>query len=137
MIDFRVNDRNLHDVASVRLHGAENEGWKANSYCGYAVDWAFDHMGATDANALCASWPVGLEPLHLPHWPVFLIDMLPECFGLQELLQRTAPLTGLKSMAPALEQIAAQGEAIGLDAGVLTHLHTGILAQAQNLSALS
>jgi len=124
-------------VASVRLHGAENEGWKANSYCGYAVDWAFDHMGATDANALCASWPVGLEPLHLPHWPVFLIDMLPQCFGRQELLQRTALLTGLKSMAPALEQIAAQGEAIGLGAGVLTLLHTGILAQAQNLSALS
>jgi len=51
LIDFRVNDRNLHDVASVRLHGAENEGWKANSYCGYAVDWAFDHMGALMATS--------------------------------------------------------------------------------------
>ena len=63
-----------HDVASVRLHGKENEGWKARTYSGYAVEWAFEHAGATDAHALCAGWPVGLEPLQVPHWPVFLID---------------------------------------------------------------
>ena len=77
-----------HDVASVRLHGGENEGWKAKSYAGYAVDWAFEHIGKNDAHALCARWPVGLEPLQLPHWPVFLIDLLPQGFGRQELLRR-------------------------------------------------
>jgi serine/threonine-protein kinase HipA len=86
-----------HDVASVRLHGKENEGWKAGTYSGYAVEWAFQHAGATDAHALCARWPVGLEPLQVPHWPVFLIDMLPQGFGRQELLQRIgqSPLAGV------------------------------------------
>jgi len=77
-----------HDVASVRLHGQESEGWKAKTYSGYAVEWAFEHAGATDAHALCARWPVGLEPLQAPHWPVFLIDMLPQGFGRQEMLRR-------------------------------------------------
>lgn len=77
-----------HDVASVRLHGPENEGWKARTYSGYSVEWAFEHAGATDAHALCARWPVGLEPLQVPHWPVFLIDLLPQGFGRQELLRR-------------------------------------------------
>lgn len=77
-----------HDVASVSLHGAENEGWRARSYSGYALEWAFEHTGANDAHALCARWPVGLEPLQVPHWPVFLIDMLPQGYGRQELLRR-------------------------------------------------
>lgn len=77
-----------HDVASVRLHGPENEGWRASTYSGYAVEWAFQHAGAVDAHALCAQWPVGLAPLQEPHWPVFLIDMLPQGFGRQELLRR-------------------------------------------------
>lgn len=77
-----------HDVASVRLLGAEIEGWRTPTYAGYAVDWAFAHAGATDAHAMCAGWPVGLEPLQSPHWPGFVIDMLPQGFGRQELLRR-------------------------------------------------
>ena len=84
-----------HDVASVSLHGPEQDGWKARSYSGYAVEWAFAHACATDAHALCARWPVGLEPLQTPHWPVFLIDMLPQGFGRQELLRHI----GLSPMA--------------------------------------
>jgi serine/threonine-protein kinase HipA len=84
-------------VASVSLHGPENEGWKTKTYCGYAVEWAFEHAAAADAHALCANWPVGLEALQLPHWPVFLIDMLPQGFGRQELLRRIgqAPTAGV------------------------------------------
>lgn len=77
-----------HDVASVRLFGAEEEGWKARTYAGYTVDWACQYPNATDAYAACARWPVGLEPLEQAHWPVFLIDMLPQGFGRQELLRR-------------------------------------------------
>ncbi|WP_046114513.1 type II toxin-antitoxin system HipA family toxin [Aquincola tertiaricarbonis] len=76
------------NVGSVGLQGAEAEGWRAKTYSGYAVDWAFEHTGAADAHAACARWPVGLEPLQAPHWPVFLIDMLPQGFGRQELLRR-------------------------------------------------
>jgi serine/threonine-protein kinase HipA len=76
------------DVASVSLFGAEKEGWRARTYSGYAVEWAFEHAGARGAHALCCQWPVGLEALEEPHWPVFLIDMLPQGFGRQELLRR-------------------------------------------------
>jgi len=77
-----------HDVASVGLLGPQEDGWKAKTYSGYAVDWAFEHAGETDAHASCARWPVGIEALEQPHWPVFLIDMLPQGFGRQELLRR-------------------------------------------------
>lgn len=76
------------DVANVSLFGPEADGWRASTYSGYGVDWAFAHPGARDAQALCSQWPVGLQSLELPHWPVFLIDMLPQGFGRQELLRR-------------------------------------------------
>ncbi len=77
-----------HAAASVSLLGSEADGWKAKTYSGYAVDWAFAHAGANDAHALCARWPVGLEPYQEAHWPVHLIDMLPQGYGRQELLRR-------------------------------------------------
>lgn len=43
-----------HDVAQISLQGPEAEGWRARSYSGYAVDWAFAHTGAGDAYAACA-----------------------------------------------------------------------------------
>lgn len=64
------------DVASVSLLGAEEEGWKAKTYTGFTVDWAFAYLGATDAHAACAGWPV------------FLIALLPQGFGRQQLLRR-------------------------------------------------
>ena len=102
-----------HDVASVRLSGDEADGWKAKTYSGYALEWAFAHAGATDAHALCARWPVGLEPLQLNHWPVFLIDMLPQGFGRQELLQRMgrSPIAGVPADWPLL--LAGAGNPIG------------------------
>lgn len=77
-----------HDVATVALLGPEREGWRAKTYSGYSVEWAVNHGNARDAHALSCQLPVGLEPLELPHWPVFLIDMLPQGFGRQELLRR-------------------------------------------------
>ena len=77
-----------HDVGSVTLLGPEAEGWKAKTYSGYGVEWAVEHAGCRGAQALCCQWPVGLEALEQPHWPVFLIDMLAQGFGRQELLRR-------------------------------------------------
>ncbi|WP_315123315.1 HipA domain-containing protein [Comamonas antarctica] len=102
-----------HDVASVRLLGPENAGWRSPSYTGYAVDWAFEHSRENDAHALCAAWPVGLEPVQLAHWPVFLIDLLPQGFGRQELLRRM----GLPPTADAVADwpllLAGSGNPIG------------------------
>ena len=77
-----------HDVASVRLFGDVRQGWRTQSYTGYEVSWAFEHINARDAHALSCRFPVGLEPTQLSHWPVFLIDMLPQGFGRRELLRR-------------------------------------------------
>lgn len=102
-----------HDVASVRLLGPAAHGWRAKSFSGYAVDWAFQHARARDAHALCARWPVGLEPMQLPHWPVFLIDMLPQGFGRQEMLRRLglSPMADLVADWPLL--LAGAGNPIG------------------------
>ena len=102
-----------HAVGQVSLHGQLSEGWKARSYAGYAVEWVFEHMGATDAHALCAQWPVGLEPLQVPHWPVFLIDMLPQGFGRAELLGRLgySPTAGVGADWPLL--MAGAGNPVG------------------------
>ena len=102
-----------HDVASVRLFGVESEGWKAKTYSGYTVEWAVEHIHAADAHALCARWPVGLEALQVPHWPVFLIDMLPQGFGRQELLRRIGqpPTAGVVADWPLL--LAGAGNPIG------------------------
>jgi len=102
-----------HDAASVRLHGPANDGWRARTYSGYAVEWAFEHTRATDAHALCAAWPVGLEPLQVGHWPVFLIDMLPQGFGRQELLQRIGQPATAGQVADWPLLLAGAGNPIG------------------------
>lgn len=81
-------DVTWHDVASVSLFGQEREGWRARTYSGYSVEWAVNHGNERDAHALACQVPVGLESLELAHWPVFLIDMLPQGFGREELLRR-------------------------------------------------
>ncbi len=82
------SDGSWAEVASVSLLGKQEAGWKTATFCGYAAEWAMAHAGARDAWALSSSFPVSLEPLELPHWPVFLIDMLPQGYGRRELLRR-------------------------------------------------
>jgi serine/threonine-protein kinase HipA len=102
-----------HDVVGVSLSGQAAEGWKAATYSGYAVEWAFEHAAATDAHALCARWPVGLEPLQVPHWPVALIDMLPQGFGRQELLRRIGRSPAADAVADWELLLAGAGNPIG------------------------
>lgn len=52
-------------------------------------------------------------------------------------IRREALVQGLRSMAPALRRIAAEGPALGLDAAVHAYLLHGIENQAQQLKALS
>jgi serine/threonine-protein kinase HipA len=88
-----------HDVATVALLGTEGDGWQARTYSGYSVEWAVNFLGARDAHALSCQFPVGLEPLAQPHWPVFLIDMLPQGFGREEILRRiNLPVTAAESV---------------------------------------
>ncbi|EMN5130864.1 type II toxin-antitoxin system HipA family toxin [Burkholderia contaminans] len=77
-----------HDIGVVTLFGTSDEGWRARAYTGYDVEWAVRHQLSRDAHAMTCRFPVGLEPLETPHWPVFLIDLLPQGFGRAELLRR-------------------------------------------------
>lgn len=76
------------EVASVSLFGSKSAGWRAKTYSGYDMQWAIDHDGKRDAWALCSTFPVSLEPMELAHWPVFLVDMLPQGYGRRELLRQ-------------------------------------------------
>lgn len=53
------------------------------------------------------------------------------------LIERKALIAGLKAMVPALECISAEGQNLGLDPQVISHLQPGILARASELKALS
>lgn len=77
-----------YDVGSVMLLGTEEQGWRNKTYTGYSVEWAIEHSGVRDAHAFACRFPVGLQEFVHPHWPVFLIDMLPQGFGRKELLRR-------------------------------------------------
>ena len=118
-----------HDVASVSLFGPQNQGWQARTYSVYAVDWAVEHTRATDARATCARWPVGLEPLEQPHWPVFLIDMLAQGFGRQELLSRIGEPATAGLAADWKLLLAGAGNPIGnlrvKEAAAWLHTHAG------------
>lgn len=101
------------DVANVTLLGSAQDGWRASSYSAYDTAWALEYATARDAHALAAGWPVGLEPAQLPHWPGWLIDMLPQGLGRQELLARAGlPRTAGERADWALLQMGA-GNPIG------------------------
>lgn len=81
-------DSQWHDVAGVLLLTPSEAGWQANTYTGYAVEWAVDWVGRRDSHALGSQFPVGIQPWKLEHWPVFLLDLLPQGYGRGELLRQ-------------------------------------------------
>ncbi len=77
-----------HDVGVIGLVGDESTGWRTRTLAGYDMSWALEHMDARDAHALSCQYPVRIENFKQDHWPVFLIDMLPQGYGRAELLRR-------------------------------------------------
>jgi serine/threonine-protein kinase HipA len=77
-----------HDVATCDVLRDPSRGWQAPTYTAYGAQWALRQFERRDASALSCTYPVGLEALELPHWPVFIQDMLPQGFGRAELLRR-------------------------------------------------
>lgn len=106
-------DGQWHDVATVAVWGQEGEGWRARTYAGYAVDWSVDQFGRRDAHAVSVNWPVGLEPLESTHWPVWLMDMLPQGFGRAELLRRLGLPATMEQGADWHLLMAGAGNPIG------------------------
>lgn len=102
-----------HDVATVSLWGDEHEGRRAKTYSGYEAGWAVQQFGVCDAHAISVNWPVGLEPLELLHWPVWLLDMLPQGFGRSELLNRLNLSATFEQSADWRLLLAGAGNPIG------------------------
>lgn len=81
-------ENSWHDAASVTLSGDEQQGWKAPTRAGYTLDHVLSFQGKNDAHACSCQWPVTMELLQEQSWPPFLLDLLPQGFGRQELLQQ-------------------------------------------------
>jgi len=76
------------DTAMLTLSGAEHQGWAASTYGGYLLEHILAWQGRRDAHACSYHWPVDAEVREWPTWPAFLIDLLPQGFGRQELLRQ-------------------------------------------------
>lgn len=102
-----------HDIASTSLLGPENQGWRTPTYTGYDASWALAHSEARDAWALSSRFPVSLAPHKAGHWPVFLIDMLPQGFGRGELLRQLNLPETMEAEADWRLLLAGAGNLIG------------------------
>lgn len=76
------------DVASLSLFDPPSRGWQAKNYIAYTTSHAIDHMGKQDANALAWNLPVTLDATQSEQWPGFIMDLLPQGYGRQELLRQ-------------------------------------------------
>ncbi|CAM8626189.1 HipA Toxin module HipA, protein kinase of phosphatidylinositol 3/4-kinase superfamily [Burkholderiales bacterium] len=81
-------DQRWQSVATARLLGETRLGWRAAVRCDYSAAWTLAHFGRRDAYSVSTSWPVGLDGFASSHWPGFLVDLLPQGFGRQHLIQR-------------------------------------------------
>lgn len=102
-----------HDVATVLLMGPEEHGCLAQTYTGYAVDWVMAHQGARDAWAVSSQFPVALEAQASEHWPLALIDMLPQGYGRGELLRQLNLPETMAASADWRLLLAGAGNPIG------------------------
>lgn len=106
-------DETWHDAATVTLTGDQRHGWKAATRSGYTLDHVLNYQGKRDAYACASGWPVGMELLYEEAWPPFLLDLLPQGFGRQELLRQLGlPETATYSADWAL-LLAGAGNPIG------------------------
>lgn len=75
-------------IASVALTGDAAGGIATPTVTAYVTDYAIDNLDRNDAAALSATLPVDLAARELTRWPAFLVDMLPQGYGREELLRQ-------------------------------------------------
>ena len=76
------------DAAQIALLQSEGLGVLAPVYMVYGTSWAVEHAGSAGSHALAALYPVSLQHTQHPHWPAFLVDLLPQGYGRAELLRQ-------------------------------------------------
>lgn len=83
-------------AATLELMGEADSGTDTPTRIAYLVEHALDASGKKDAAALSANLPVSLELVRLPTWPAFVVDLLPQGYGRQELARRLNLPAGAK-----------------------------------------
>ena len=106
-------DGRWQDVGVMSLVGPEVQGHGAKTFTGYDTNWALKHGGARDAWAFASGFAVGLNPVDLPHWPAFLIDMLPQGYGRGELLRELKLQENIQEAGDWRLLLAGAGNPIG------------------------
>lgn len=106
-------DATWHDVATVLQLGPEEQGCLTQTYSGYAIDWVLARRGARDAWAIASQMPVAPDGQSLPHWPVALIDLLPQGYGRAELLRQLNLPEGMAASADWRLLLTGAGNPIG------------------------
>lgn len=90
-----------------------SQGWQGATYLGYAVDHAIQYADCRDAKALSWTFPVNLTPLRTAHWPGFIMDLLPQGYGRQELLRQLGLAERTETRADWALLLAGAGNPIG------------------------
>jgi serine/threonine-protein kinase HipA len=75
-------------MASTVLDGDPAGGIATPTVTAYEIDYAIDNLDRRDAAALSATLPVSLDAHTLSRWPAFLVDLLPQGYGREELLRQ-------------------------------------------------
>ncbi|MDE2421358.1 MAG: HipA domain-containing protein [Gammaproteobacteria bacterium] len=74
-------------IATVECQQPIEQGWQTASSAAYLLEYAVDHLDQRNAAALSWACPVTLDTIQNRTWPPFLMDLLPQGFGRQELLK--------------------------------------------------
>jgi len=74
------------DAGAVQFRAPAEKGWEAGTVLSYDSGYALANEGRRDAAALTARVPVSLETDVRDTWPAFLLDLLPQGHGRQQLL---------------------------------------------------
>lgn len=78
------------DAAALDLTGDPALGMAASTYLIYLPEYALPYWERSDAAALSVNVPVDLRSYPGEAWPAFLIDLLPQGYGREELLKQLA-----------------------------------------------
>ena len=121
------HDHAWHTVAIVRLTGEAAAGVGAATRLAYDFKYAIDHLDARDSRALSALLPVQFDFYNHASWPPFLVDLLPQGYGRQLLLQLNGLPAGPQADWPLL--LAGAGNPVGNLR--VTEAHADLLARTQ------
>lgn len=100
-------------AAYIRLLGAAERGWDVATEVGYGLAYAVDKEYRADAAALSVNLPVSLESTRAATWPPFLVDLLPQGYGRQELLRQLGMPETAAASADWRLLLAGAGNPIG------------------------